>query len=384
MTSDPVLDLSDDELRRRGSAKWAMAAPGVLPAWVAEMDFALSAVVATALHEAVDRGAVGYSPPDRLCGVAEALVGFARERWRWDVDPDRVVLATDTMTGVELVLRTLCDDAPVVVPTPVYPPFLGVVPLTGRELVSVPLSPDAATAGLDVDGIGAALAAGARTVLLCQPHNPWGRVFSEAELEGLRDVVERHGARVVSDEVHAPLVLRGAAHLPYAAVEGAERHTTTVTSAAKGWSMPGVKSAQIVAGNERDLSVLRALPLVANHGSSPLGVAATLAAYGRGGTWLDAVVERLSDNRDRFATLVAQLLPAARMRPIEATYLAWVDLRAYGAGNPSHAALQRGRLLLNDGATFGPGGDGHVRVNLATSPARVEQIVHRLAAAFER
>jgi len=123
---------------------------------------------------------------------------------------------------------------------------------------------------------------------------------------------------------------------------------------------------------------------VANHGSSPLGVAATLAAYGRGGAWLDAVVERLSDNRDRFATLVAQLLPAARMRPIEATYLAWVDLRAYGAGNPAHAALQRGRLLLNDGATFGPGGVGHVRVNLATSPARVEQIVHRLATAFER
>jgi len=210
MTSDPVLDLSDDELRRRGSAKWAMAAPGVLPAWVAEMDFALSTVVATALHGAVDRGAVGYSPPDRLCGVAEALVGFAQERWRWDVDPDRVVLATDTMTGVELVLRTLCDDAPVVVPTPVYPPFLGVVPLTGRELVSVPLSPDVATAGLDLDGIGKALAAGARTVLLCQPHNPWGRVFAEAEMEGLRDVVERHGARVVSDEVHAPLVLRGA------------------------------------------------------------------------------------------------------------------------------------------------------------------------------
>lgn len=288
MNSDPVVELSDDELRQRGSAKWAAAPPDVLPAWVAEMDFALSAVIAGALHEAVERGAVGYSPPDRLCGVAEVLAGFARERWAWEVDPERVVLATDTMTGVEVVLRTLCDEAPVVVPTPAYPPFLGVVPLTAREMIPVPLSPDAGTATLDLDTIGTALAAGARTVLLCQPHNPWGRVFSRTELEGLRDVVDHHGARVLSDEVHAPLVLRGASHLPYAAVDGAAQHTTTLTSPAKGWNMPGVKCAQIVVGNDADREALRALPLVANHGPSPLGVAAARAAYERGGPWLDA------------------------------------------------------------------------------------------------
>lgn len=383
MNSDPVVDLSDDELRQRGSAKWAVAPPDVLPAWVAEMDFALSAVIAGALHEAVERGAVGYSPPDRLCGVAEVLAGFARERWAWEVDPERVVLATDTMTGVEVVLRTLCDEAPVVVPTPAYPPFLGVVPLTAREMIPVPLSPDADTATLDLDTIGAALAAGARTVLLCQPHNPWGRVFSRTELEGLRDVVDHHGARVLSDEVHGPLVLRGASHLPYAAVDGAAQHTTTLTSPAKGWNMPGVKCAQIVVGNDADREALRALPLVANHGPSPLGVAAARAAYERGGSWLDAVVERLSDNRDRFAALVAERLPAARLRPVEATYLAWLDVRAYGHANPAQAALKRGQVLVNDGASFGPGGAGHVRVNLATSADRVEQTVRRLDEAFE-
>lgn len=383
MNSDPVVELSDDELRQRGSAKWAAAPPDVLPAWVAEMDFALSAVIAGALHEAVERGAVGYSPPDRLCGVAEVLAGFGRERWAWEVDPERVVLATDTMTGVEVVLRTLCDEAPVVVPTPAYPPFLGVVPLTAREMIPVPLSPDAGTATLDLETIGTALAAGARTVLLCQPHNPWGRVFSRTELEGLRDVVDHHGARVLSDEVHAPLVLRGASHLPYAAVDGAAQHTTTLTSPAKGWNMPGVKCAQIVVGNDADREALRALPLVANHGPSPLGVAAARAAYERGGSWLDAVVERLSDNRDRFAALVAERLPAARLRPVEATYLAWLDVRAYGHANPAQAALKRGQVLVNDGASFGPGGAGHVRVNLATSADRVEQTVRRLAEAFE-
>ena len=151
----------------------------MLPAWVAEMDFALAGALAAALHDAVDRGAVGYSPADARTGVAQALAAFTAERWAWAIEPAHVVLVPDVMAGIELVLRTLCEDAPVVVPTPAYPPFLDVVPLTGRALVPVPLDPDG-PAALDLDRIDAALTAGARTVLLCQPHNPWGRVFRPA------------------------------------------------------------------------------------------------------------------------------------------------------------------------------------------------------------
>jgi cystathionine beta-lyase len=374
-------DLSDRELRERAGAKWTAAAPGVLPAWVAEMDFALAEPVTAALYDAIGRGAVGYSGVDARTGVAQALVAFTGDRWSWSPEPARVVLVPDVMSGVELVLRALCEDAPVVVPTPAYPPFLDVVPLTGRALVPVPLSADG-PAVLDLDRVDAALAAGARTVLLCNPHNPWGRAFTRAELEDLRDVVLRHGVHVVSDEVHAPLVLPGATHVPYAALEGTAAHTTTVLSAAKAWNVPGLRCAQVVTGTLADAGTLRALPLTANHGASPLGVVGALAAYGQGTPWLEELLLRLDSNRRLFGGLVADLLPGVRLRPLEATYLAWLDVRALGHEDPAGLALREGRVLVSDGARFGPGGEGHVRVNLATSPERVERVVRRLATAW--
>ncbi|HET7475768.1 MAG TPA: aminotransferase class I/II-fold pyridoxal phosphate-dependent enzyme [Dermatophilaceae bacterium] len=377
-----LVDLTDEQLRARAAAKWSRAPAGTVATSVAEMDFALAPVIVAAVHQAVERGSVGYPPPDRVSGVPEALAAFATDRWGWPVDPANVVLVPDTMGGVELALQALCDPGPVVVPTPAYPPFLDVVPHTGRTLVTVDLDPSAARAELDLDRIDAALADGARTVLLCQPHNPWGRVFGRAELEGLRDVVARHGARVVSDEVHGPLVLPGARHLPYAALAGTTEHAVTVVSAAKGWNIPGLKSAQLVA-SPTDASRLRALPHIANHGSTHLGQVANRTAYEHGGPWLDEVLARLHSNRALFGLLVRERLPRTRMRWLEATYLAWLDVRGYDVENPARTVVQRGGVHASDGAHFGPGGAGHLRVNLATSPERLERIVAGLASALE-
>jgi cystathionine beta-lyase len=384
--TEEIVDLEDEELRARGGIKWTMPPADVLPAWVAESDVAPAAAITERLHALVDRGDFGYPPLDVDNGVPEAFCQFAEDRWSWSVDPGRVVLTGDVMAGVLLALTTLCEKAPVVVPTPAYPPFLDVVPLAGLSLVPVPLD-DADRAELDLDRIARALADGARTVLLCNPHNPWGRAFRRDELEGLRDVGSRYGARVISDEVHAPLVLPGATHVPYATLEGTADHVTTVLSASKAWNLPGLKCAQLVAGNDTDLAALRALPIVANHGLATPGIASTLAAYAEGRSWRDAWVHRLGSNREAFARLVAERLPGVRMRPLEATYLAWLDVRALGLGGPdqpvpSEVALERGRVMVNDGRTFGPGGEGHVRVNLATSPERIERIVDALAYAW--
>ena len=375
-----VVDLSDEQLRARGGIKWTYAGPEVLPAWVAETDLGIAPVVTDAVREAVDRGDFGYPPLDRHTALPEALAAYAERHWAWPVDPAHVVLVGDVMAGVLLALKTLCDNGPVIVPTPTYPPFLDVVPLAGRELVTVPLDPDTPFATLDLDRIDAELAAGARTVLLCNPHNPWGRAFHRAELEGLRDVVTRYGARVVSDDIHAPLVLPGATHVPYASLEGTAEHATTVLSASKAWNVPGLKCAQLVTGTPADAARLHAIPHVANHGVSTLGIAANLAAYRDGQPWLDAFVARLDANRELFAKLARRELPGARHRRLEATYLAWLDVRAFGLEDPARAALKQGRVLVNDGRTFGPGGQGHVRVNLATSSERLERVVHRLAA----
>jgi cysteine-S-conjugate beta-lyase len=381
-----IVDLTDSELRARGGLKWTMPPADVLPAWVAESDVAPAPVITERLHALVDRGDFGYPPFDADNGVPEAFCEFAQDRWSWSVDPGRVVLTGDVMAGVLLALTTLCEKAPVVVPTPAYPPFLDVVPLAGLPLVTLPLG-GLDHAELDLDRIARALADGARTVLLCNPHNPWGRAFRRDELEGLRDVVARFGARVISDEIHAPLVLPGATHVPYATLDGTADHVTTVLSASKAWNLPGLKCAQLVTGNDADLAALRALPFVANHGLATPGIASTLAAYSEGRPWLDAWVQRLGSNRDLFTGLVSERLPGVRMRPLQATYLAWLDVRALGLGGPgqpvpSEVALERGRVMVNDGRTFGPGGEGHVRVNLATSPQRIERIVDALAYAW--
>src|SRR3954451_19683822 len=376
-------DLPDDDLRRRGTLKWAVAADGELPAWVAETDFEHCPAVLDAVQAAVARGGLGYPPPDDVTGLPQATAAFLARRYGWAVDPADVRLCGDVMSGVQLALSALAEEAPVVVPTPTYPPLLDVVPLTGRAMVPVPAREDAGRAGLDLEGIDRALRDGARTVLLANPHNPVGRAYSRAELEALRDVVLRHGSRGVVDEIHAPLVLPGATHVPYATLPDAREHTTTVLSASKAWNVPALKCAELVLGSRDDARALRALPTVANHGLSTLGVAANLAAFTEGDAWLDQLVAHLDRVRTAFLADVAERVPRARVLPLEAGYLAWLDLRSYDVTDPAAACRRRGGLVVNDGRTFGPGGEGHVRVNLGTSLDRVREIVRRLQAAFE-
>ena len=378
----PDFELTDDELRAAGSVKWTWAPPDVLPAWVAEMDVRPCPPVARALHEAIDRGALGYPPLDSATELPEACAAFLGRRFGSAVEPERVIHCGDVMAGIRLVLESLCDPAPVVVPVPSYPPFLAMVPLTGRELVTVPCASDGDRPVLDLDAVAAALAAGARTVLLSHPHNPLGRAFTGAELSGLRDVVAHHGARVISDEIHAPLLMPGVRHLPYASIDGTQDHVTTLVAASKAWNLPGLKCAQIIPGSTADLSALRQVPLVANHGTSSLGVVASVAAYRQGEPWLDGVLAHLAAQRELFGELVQKRLPQVSWYPMEGTYLAWLDARGTGLADPAAAARERGRVLVSSGRDFGPGYPGFVRVNLATSAERLERIVQGLATAW--
>jgi cystathionine beta-lyase len=379
MDDDPF-DLSDDDLRRGWSVKWTLPPAGVLPAWVAEMDARPCPAVHEAVRAAVERGTFGYPPFDALTDLREVFAAFAAARYGWRVDPALVVSTGDVMAGVRFVLETLCEPAPVVVPVPSYPPLLHVVPLTGRQVVTVPaLDGDRR---LHVDAIEAAFAAGARTILLSNPHNPLGRAWSTPELEALRDAALRHGARVISDEIHGPLVLPGATHVPYASIEGTAGHATTVTSASKAFNVPGLKCAQIVTGTLADATTLTGVHFVANHGVSPLGLIATRAAYADGGDWLDAVVAALGDRRAELAKLLAERLPGVVWTPPEATYLAWLDVTGTGLPDPVERALTAGGVMLSRGPDFGPDHHLFTRLAFATSAERLERIVDGLARAW--
>jgi cysteine-S-conjugate beta-lyase len=378
----PIVDLTDAEARRALVLKGGTVPDDVIPAWVAEMDYALDPVVHEALARAVRDGVTGYPVFGYTPELAEAYAAFADRHYGASVAPEWVLPVVDVTAGVRVAIDVLSEDAPVVFLVPGYSPQLDVSQLTGRARVDVVLDPDAARAEVDLDRLDALFADGARTLLLTQPHNPWGRVFSRAELEGIRDVVLRHRARVVSDEIHAPLVLPGASHTSYLDLEGVHDHAVAVVAASKAFNTAGLRCAQLVVPSAVDRAELAAAPMARNDSWSPLGVVAAVAAYGDGDAWLASLVERLDQLRTRLGVLLSEQLPDVRMRPLEATYLVWLDVRAYGHDDPAAVALERGRVKLGPGHDYAPGLAGHVRLNLATSPDRLTEIVRRLATAW--
>ena len=335
----PIVDLTDAEARRSLVLKWGTVPEDVLPAWVAEMDYALDPVVQEAVVRAVHDGVAGYPVYGYTPELGEAYAAFAARHYGSSVEPQWVTPVVDVTAGVRVALDVLSEDGPVVFLVPGYSPQLDVAALTGRKRVDLVVDPDASRAEVDLDQLDALLAEGARTLLLTQPHNPWGRVFTRSELEGIRDVVTRHGARVVSDEIHAPLVLPGAQHTSYRDLPGTHDHAVAVVAASKAFYTAGLRCAQLVVPDPADRRTLAGQPMARNDSWSPLGVVAAVAAYTDGDPWLASLVERLDQLRTLLGELLAEHLPLARMRPLEATYLVWRDARAYGHDDLSAVAL---------------------------------------------
>jgi cysteine-S-conjugate beta-lyase len=371
-----IEDVTDEQARAAFPLKWGAVEPGVLPAWIAEMDFRLAPVVEEAVVAALRRGTAGYPRDDGSVGAAYAA--FADRHWGWRPPADASVVVGDVIAGIRLVLEVLCPPGPVVVPLPCYPTFREVVAVAGRELVPVFTAPDDDVAGLDLGAMEAAFADGARTLLLCSPHNPLGRVWTQAELEALRDLTTTYGVRVIADEIHGPLVLPGATFVPYLTVDPT---ALVVTSASKAFNVAGLHCAFVMTLDPAERERLRGVPLPMNNSYSPLGILAAATAYQQGDPWLASLVQRLDEQRTLLGALLADLLPAARMRPLEATYLPWLDLRRYDVADPAAAAVPHG-VRPAPGADFQPGLEGHVRLNIATSPERLTRVVERLSTAL--
>ncbi|MGW8636674.1 MalY/PatB family protein [Streptomyces sp. NPDC055793] len=380
---DPLRALTLDRLRRRTSMKWRTYPADVLPLWVAEMDVPLAPAVVRAVTEAMELGDTGYPAGT---AYAEALADFAGKRWGWDgLAVERTAIVPDVMLGVVEMLKLVTGPGdPVIVNPPVYPPFFQFVGHMDRRIVEAPLGP-----GLRID-LGAleeafrrAVAGGGRAAyLLCSPHNPTGTVHTADELAAVAALAERHGVRVVADEIHAPVVTGDARFVPYLSVPGAGRGLALM-SASKGWNLAGLKAALALAGPGAADDLAR-MPEEVGHGPSHVGVLAHTAALRDGTDWLDAVLAGLDENRRLLTGLLAEQLPGVVHRAGEATYLAWLDCRALGLGDdPARVFLDRGRVALSSGIPFGTGGAGHLRLNLATSPEVITEAVRRMRAALE-
>lgn len=362
------------QLRRRSSRKWVTHPADVLPVFVAESDIELAPPIRAALEESIALSDTGYAHADRLF---EAFAAFAERRFGWVVDPARLRVLPDVMTGVVEALRLLvAPGTGVAITPPVYPPFAEAIREAGCRVVEVPLR----EGGLDHDGLAASVAAGAGALLLCSPHNPTGRVIARSSLEAVLALAERHGTLVLSDEIFAPLTFPGATHTPLPAL--GESRSVTFWSASKAFNTAGLKCAVAVAGSAEVAAELDGLPSDLPYRVGILGVTASVAAFEHGDAWLDALIGQLMANRDRLAAQLAERLPAVRLRPPEAGFLAWLDCRSLDLGDdPAAAFLQRGQVALSPGPAFGAPGRGFARFNFATSSALVDEAVRRMAAA---
>jgi cystathionine beta-lyase len=380
VVKNPFDDLTLERLRRRTSAKWQDYPDDVLPLWVAEMDADVARPIVAAVRGALANGDTGY-PAGNAQAYAEAMASFAADRWGWSFDPSTTAQVTDVMTGILEIIRIVSPDGEAIVLTPpVYPPFFAVAQTLGRPVVGAPLTGGHRLdpAALEAAFMNATTGGRSAILLLSNPHNPTGTVHTRAELDEVARLARQYGIRVIADEIHAPLVMPTSNFTPYLTARGSAQDFS-VSSASKGWNLAGFKAAVIVPGADSAMD-LHTLPHRVGSHPGHVGLIAHTAAYTYARSWLDAVIAGIDANRLALNGLLHERLPDARYCPPESTYLAWIDCRGLGLGDdPARVFLERGRVALSSGMPFGGDGAGHVRLNLATSPAILAEAVARMA-----
>ncbi|KYH44496.1 aminotransferase class I/II-fold pyridoxal phosphate-dependent enzyme [Branchiibius sp. NY16-3462-2] len=375
MTMHPLRDLTLEQLRSRTSVKWRAYPPDVLPAFVAEMDAHPIPAVVEAVTRAMRDGDTGYPAGS---GYAETFAQFSEQTWGWRWDPARALPIIDVVTGLALAIEALTDRGDtVVLSSPVYGPFFMVIERTGRTLLDAALTSDGRLDPVALESAFQAATRGGRSAayLLCNPHNPSSVVHTADELAGLAQLADRYGVRVVSDEIHAPLVASG--FTPYLDVLGTER-ALTVTSASKAFNLAGLKGALVIAGTDA-MPARAAISRMVGALPSHLGSIAHTAALRGGRDWLTGLQQDLEENRELLRELLNRELPQVGWGGDPGTYLAWLDCRDLGLGDdPAEHFLTVGRVALAHGRDFGPTGAGFARLNLATTPELLTEAVARI------
>lgn len=376
----------DREHPRRGTAsyKWdqlgaLFGSEDVLPLWVADMDFPCAPEIVAATVKRAEEALYGYTI--RTPEWEQSLCAWYASRHRWDIDPASVVTTPSVVTALAMAveLHTQPGDA-VVLQSPVYHPFSDVIRLQERTLVDNALViDDRGKYAMDLDGLRAHLQAGARVVLLCNPHNPGGRVWEASVLDALAGLCAEYDALVLSDEIHADIVFAPHTFCPFLPI-AQQRGTRAISllSATKTFNIPGIPSAfAIVPDGHMRQALMRRLRSMSLHMQPFFAQPAVTAAYRYGASWLDAVLAYVWDNICAAIDIVQTRAPSLRCMVPEGTYLLWVDVRALGLSPDALRTFMytRARVAFNEGSMFGHTGRGFVRINCACPRARVVQAI---------
>lgn len=355
--------------RATNSYKWDSAPEGVLPMWVADMDFRTAPAIIDALQKRVAHGIFGYTRvPD---AYYDAVTSWFSRRHGWDIDREWIIYTSGVVPAVSAVIKALTVPGDkVIVQTPVYNCFFSSIRNNDCEIVSNPLRRTADTYEMDFDALERCAAdPRAKVMLLCNPHNPAGRVWTPDELTRLGNICLRNGVTVVADEIHCELVYQGFKYTPFASLSDAFLHrSVTCVSPSKAFNIAGLQIANIVAfDNDLRSRIDKAININEVCDVNPFGVAATIAAYNEGEEWLNQLVGYLHGNYEAMAEFCRRELPEFPITRLEGTYLVWMDCSSLGMPSDAleHALLDDARLWLNAGTMYGAEGEGYMRWNIA-------------------
>ena len=355
--------------RATNSYKWDSAPEGVLPMWVADMDFRTAPAIIDALQKRVAHGIFGYTRvPD---AYYDAVTSWFSRRHGWDIDREWIIYTSGVVPAVSAVIKAMTVPGDkVIVQTPVYNCFFSSIRNNGCEIVSNPLRRTADTYEMDFDALERCAAdPHAKVMLLCNPHNPAGRVWTPDELTRLGNICLRNGVTVVADEIHCELVYQGFKYTPFASLSDAFLHrSVTCVSPSKAFNIAGLQIANIVAfDNDLRSRIDKAININEVCDVNPFGVAATIAAYNEGEEWLNQLVDYLHGNYEAMAEFCRRELPEFPITRLEGTYLVWMDCSSLGMPSDAleHALLEDARLWLNAGTMYGAEGEGYMRWNIA-------------------
>jgi cystathionine beta-lyase len=358
----------------------------LIPMWVADMDFPAPASVLDALKKRVEHGIYGYSV--RSSTYNSAIRNWLKTRHGWEVDESWIVHAPGVVPAMALAVNTFTEPGdPVLLQSPVYPPFFDIVRKNGRNVVNCPLVYSHDGYRIDFDEVERKLKNGVKLFLLCNPHNPVGRAWKRAELEQLSALCSRYGTIVISDEIHGDWVFEPNRHIPWATVsEEAAMNSVICMAPSKTFNLAGLHTAFLVIPNRNlRLSMENAIHRFALHSQNALSLVAAEAAYESGGEWLDALKHYVRGNMHEILKVFQQDGRVHATLP-EATYLMWLDFRQTGleGARLRRWMVEEARVGMNEGRTFGEGGEGFLRLNAASPRPLVHQALNRIEAALKR
>ena len=373
------------------SAKWSemnknFGTNNLLPMWVADMDFLTAPCVMEALKDRLEQGIFGYTT--RPSSYNESIVNWLDNRFSWKINQEWLMFSPAVITSISLLIQNLTQkNDKIMIQEPVYSPFHSIVESNERNLVISPLVKlDDGSYVMDYEDIEAKIK-DVKVFILCNPHNPVGRVWTREELTRLGEICLKHNVLVISDEIHSDIILKNHKHTPFASISKEFRENTiTCMAPTKTFNLAGLQSSFLVISNPYYYEVMdKAFSILDIKRNNAFSLVATEAAYNYGEDWLYELIKYIEDNVDFAIDYIKNHMPQLKVKKTEGTYLLWVDFSNLNVDKKDlkNALINKGRIALSDGSSFGIGGDGYYRINLACPRSMVLEGLKRIEFAIK-